>query len=113
MGLGKYHFELLGSRNATRNSADIALLMISGGVEVVSSHEKTHLGRICGIAYLNAYRYKTFSFGLVGKGCPTVVTGHEVGHMFGALHNKEISSGADQGFEYGYLIPGGYASIMA
>jgi hypothetical protein len=87
--------------SATKNTADLALLMISGATSGV-----------CGIAYLNAYR-NGYAYGWVGKGCQTIVTGHEVGHNFGAYHNKEISSGADEGFEYGYLIEGGYASIMA
>jgi hypothetical protein len=47
-----------------------------------------------------------------------IVTGRKVGHNFGAHHNKEIDSGADEGFEYGYLISNappyrGYATIMA
>jgi hypothetical protein len=87
--------------SATKNTADIAFLMISGSKSGV-----------CGTAYLNAY-INGYAFGWVGKGCQTIVTGHEVGHNFGAYHNKEISSGANEGFEYGYLIEGGYASIMA
>jgi hypothetical protein len=87
--------------SATKNTADLALLMISGATS-----------RVCGIAYLNAYR-NGYAFGWVGKGCQNTVTGHEVGHNFGAYHNKEISSGADEGFEYGYLIEGGYATMMA
>ena len=38
--------------------------------------------------------------------------------MFGVQHNREISrtgplSSLDGSFEYGYLIDGGYVSIMA
>jgi hypothetical protein len=87
--------------SATKRTADIALLLISGPIS----------GR-CGIAYLNAYRHGN-AFGWVGKGCQTTTLGHEIGHSFGAYHNKEIASGADEGFEYGHLISGGYASIMA
>ena len=49
----------------------------------------------------------------MGKNCQTVVTGHEVGHMFGAAHNEEVSNWIPkEGFEYGSLIEGGYVSIM-
>jgi hypothetical protein len=96
-----YNFEFSGSLSATKNTADIAFLMVSGPKSGV-----------CGVAYLNAHT-NNYSFGWVGKGCQTVVTGHEVGHNFGATHNREISSSGVEGFEYGYLIPGGYASIMA
>jgi hypothetical protein len=65
----------------------------------------------CGIAYFNAY-INGYAFGWVGKGCQIIVTGDKVGHNFGVYHNKEISSGADVGFEYGYLIEGGYTNIL-
>jgi hypothetical protein len=73
---------------------------------------------VCGRAFLDAYKYGDNAFGLVRKGCQTIVTGRKVGHNFGAHHNKEIDSGADEGFEYGYLISNappyrGYATIMA
>jgi hypothetical protein len=87
--------------SATKNTADIAFLMLSGPVN-----------GICGQAYLNAYRNGR-AFGWVGKGCQTIVTGHEVGHNFGANHNREIADSGVEGFEYGYLIQGGYATIMA
>ena len=55
------------------------------------------------------------NFGWVAKNCHQAVTPHEIGHMFGAAHNKEISANfvPNGGFEYGFLISGGYVSIMA
>ena len=57
--------------------------------------------------YATAYR---------GKGCQTIVVGHEVGHMFGCRHNREIAGTSNRPigcYEYGKLISGGYVSIMA
>jgi hypothetical protein len=63
-------------------------------------------------------------FGWIAKGCQLVVTGHEIGHNFGCLHNKEQHVGQRppayfEGFEYGNLVddpvdgrPTGYATIM-
>jgi hypothetical protein len=65
----------------------------------------------CGTAYMNAHT-NGMSFGWVAKGCLTSF-GHEVGHNFGANHNREISSGGLEGFEYGHLIQGGYGTLMA
>ena len=31
---------------------------------------------------------------------------HEVGHIFGAHHNREVVSGSGNGFNYGYLLRG-------
>ncbi len=54
-----------------------------------------------------------YNFGWVGKNCHTVVTAHEVGHMFGATHNVEVANWLpNKGFEYGYLVKGGYVTIM-
>jgi hypothetical protein len=58
----------------------------------------------------------TWTYGWVGKGCQTIVVAHEIGHMFGAHHNREIvppEGRPIEGFEYGYLIEGGYVTIMA
>jgi hypothetical protein len=88
--------------SATKNTADMAYLMISGPLS----------GGACGVAYDSAYE-NAFSFGWVGKGCHTVTTGHTVGHNFGANHNREVSTNGKEGFEYGYLISGGYATVMA
>ena len=53
-----------------------------------------------------------------------MVTGHEIGHNFGCVHNQEIQPKAKlpsyfKGYEYGNLIddpktgkPSGYATIM-
>jgi hypothetical protein len=34
------------------------------------------------------------------------VTGHEIGHMFGACHDRAQRCKPDDGYEYGYWIPG-------
>jgi hypothetical protein len=86
--------------SATKNTADIAFFILSGPKSGV-----------CGSAYLNAY-INEYSFGWVGKGCHTSF-GHEIGHNFGANHNREIASSGVEGFEYGHLIQGGYATMMA
>ncbi len=91
-----------GTEADTRNTADVALMVIS---KVYS--------RVCGIAYINAFQ-NGYSFGWVAKGCQETVTPHEIGHMFGCAHNKEISSWTPVGgFAYGKRITGGYATIMA
>ncbi len=55
-----------GSPWATRNTADLSLLVLS-----------SPRGRACGIAILNAWIH-TLTFGWVGKNCPTIATAHEV-----------------------------------
>ena len=96
---------------ASLNSADIALLLVS------QTYENT-----CGIAYVDAALANAFSYGLVMNPCYDSTTGHEIGHLFGAFHNREIEPGPDTprgGVAYGYLMrtptntPSGFRSIMA
>ncbi len=50
----------------------------------------------------------------MGKNCHQVVTAHEVGHMFGAAHNEDITSFRPNGnYAFGYHMPGGYVTVMA
>jgi len=60
-------------------SADIALLVAEPGDS-------------CGIAYLNSISGGS-TVGVVGRTCATgyYTTGHEIGHMYGCFHNKEMS----------------------
>ena len=57
------------------------------------------------------------NFGWVAKNCHQAVTPHEIGHMFGAAHNKEISNFVPNGgFEYGFLGTAGsfrFVTLMA
>ena len=99
------------SLSGNKNSADVVVGLVS---RVING--------VCGIAFVDALRYSgNPSYGLVMKGCPEIVTGHEIGHMFGALHNIEISGQNEPrgGAFYGNLMdkadatPSGYATIMA
>ena len=117
VGMVKEFAVSMGSYEATRNSADTAFLVLS----------KSYSGT-CGIATIGAHQPKVHPFGWIAKGCQLVVTGHEIGHNFGCLHNEEIQAGKNppsyfEGFEYGNLIdypknhakngtPTGYATIM-
>ena len=97
------------NESATLNSADIAILLLSSSKSGV-----------CGVAYVDGFAHGA-TFGWVGKGCQNTVTGHEIGHMFGAAHNYEISQFSPrEGFEYGFRMPlgplnllvGGFVTIM-
>ena len=113
VGMVKEFAVSMGSYEATRNTADTAFLVLS----------KSYSGT-CGIATIGAHQPTVQPFGWIAKGCQLVVTGHEIGHNFGCLHNKEIQAGKKppsffEGFEYGNLIddpqdgtPTGYATIM-
>jgi len=81
----------------TRNCADSAVLLMYRGLP----------GK-CGLAFGTAYKCKTF--GIVLKACAThrYSLGHELGHMFGAKHNREVYNETKiEGDKYGYhLQPG-------
>lgn len=91
-----------------KKTADIALLLIS----------ETYSGT-CGIAYVSAS--SAGAYGLIMDPCYRETTGHEIGHIFGALHNPQnntIGSPRD-GKAYGHLMnrpdgsPSGFRTIMA
>ncbi len=51
--------------------------------------------------------------GWVSDTAGLVVMPHEVGHMFGAGHNREIAGHVDEGFEYGNRnLKDGYTTVM-
>ena len=77
----------------------------------------------CGVAYLNGHLPgRGFTIGVVHTRCATgyYSFGHELAHMFGARHNREVENGSTPNtFNYGYLIrgangrPSGFRTIMA
>ena len=96
---------MMGSVDALRNTADVAILFIR------------QMGGICGraadiysIPSQNNYAFAT-------KGCSLgyYSFGHEIAHLFGAGHNQEAHGGYTNSvysYGHGFLIPGGYRSIM-
>ena len=98
----------LGSSAALMNTADIGILLTSGA----SSDA-------CGSAYLRPLYYNNDNYppvGWVGKDCNVNTLAHEIGHILGARHNREISSSTfnDDNFGFGYLIRGtNAATVMA
>lgn len=95
-----------GSLSNLRGGADIALLL---------SHDLNS----CGRAFLNTIG-NGLTVGVVKRSCATgyYSFGHEIAHMYGAYHNREVENRAT-GFGYGYLIkrdngtPSGYRTIMS
>ena len=65
--------------NSIRMSADIGLLI-------------TEPGDSCGMAWFNVISNGQ-TLGVLSRDCATgyYSTGHEIGHMYGCLHNKEAS----------------------
>ena len=101
-----YFHESAASDAAVRNSADVALLVVSGSI-----------GGSCGIAYVNGFKHG-ITLGWVAKNCQRIVAAHEVGHMFGCAHNRgKHSFTPDGGYEYGNLMKDaagkGYVTVMA
>jgi hypothetical protein len=89
-----------------RNTADTTMLLTAGGEN-------------CGIAYAND---PTNTVGTVKKDCALgyYSFGHELGHMFGAHHNRETGEVGFLPYGYGFLLqpPGkswfdGYRTILA
>ena len=99
---------------ANRKTADISLLLVSKVI-----------GRTCGIAYLDVSRNPRYAYGVVMGPCAKGVTaGHEVGHLFGTMHDRATVAASDarnyrprdpnafgKRIDTGRAI--GYASIMA
>lgn len=90
-----------------RKTADIALLFTSSYTD------------ICGNAYFNTFSSGA-TIGTLSKNCITgyYSFGHEVGHIVGAMHNRE-TGGINKPYPtaYGYLmrppVESGYRSILA
>jgi hypothetical protein len=95
-----------GNYNALRKSADIALLFTTDGES-------------CGIAYFDVTGNGQ-TLGVVANGCATgyYTTGHEIGHMYGCNHNREVS-GANSiyptanGFLINPPVNSGFRTILA
>ena len=82
-----------GDFNAKRVSADIAVLL-------------TNSGDSCGIAYFDTIQYG-INLGVVQRSCATgyYSLGHEIGHMFGAQHNRETgATNPTYPAAFGYLM---------
>ncbi len=98
------HF-LAGNFAAFRKSADIALLM-------------TNAGDSCGVAWFDVIASGQ-TFGVVQRSCATgyYSFAHEIAHMYGAHHNREVASNPTYPTAYGYLmrppINSTYRTIMA
>ena len=63
----------------------------------------------CGLAALRPmYFSNSASIGFVAKDCNTNVLAHELGHIFGAQHNREEGGTVfpDVNYGWGYLIRG-------
>ena len=74
----------------------------------------------CGIAYVSASSGS--AYGLIMDPCYRETTGHEIGHIFGAIHNPANNNQnltPRDGRAYGHLIdnpdgtPSGYRTILA
>ena len=94
---------MLGTVRALRNSADIAILLVSRA-------------NICGVAPLIHSIPSRKNYALVAKGCALgyYTFGHEIGHLFGGAHNREVHSfNAAFLYGHGHHIQNGYRSIMA
>ena len=73
---------------------------------------------VCGLAYLRPLYYSNVAVvGWSGKDCASNTLAHELGHLLGARHNRElgqIQDFRDDNFGYGYNIVGTNAhTVMA
>ena len=93
----------LGTVRALRNSADMAILLVNNS-------------NYCGIASTIHSIPSGNNYAWVLKGCALgyFTFAHEIGHLFGAGHNRHVYL-YNPSFPYGhgYLIPNGYRTIMA
>ena len=92
----------LGSVHDLLNTADIAILYISGAI-----------GFTCGrVDKVDPVREGTLPVAFVGKSCTTYTLAHELGHLFGVHHDTSISFSFDT-YGRGYAIPNtNYRTIM-
>ena len=97
-----------------RTSAPVSELLDSADIAFLLVKESS----FCGVAYFNT---RTMPLGLATQGCARgyYSFGHEIGHIFGANHNREVTSSKYCPYCYGYLIKpkgpteySGYRTIM-
>ncbi len=83
---------LAGNFGAFRKSADVALLM-------------TNAGDSCGIAWFDVITSGQ-TLGVVQRSCATgyYSFAHEIAHMYGAHHNREVATNTVYPTAYGYLM---------
>jgi len=93
--------DLKGSVAKLRNSADVAVLL-------VNSFDSCGVGFVYGIA-------ADMAVSAVQKSCALgyYSFGHEIGHNIGLHHNKDKATNKYFNNGYGYLIYGGYRTILA
>jgi len=96
-----------GTSEELRQTADAAVLIWRDG-----GRDK------CGSAYVNSWGYgKTISIVKRGCGIASLTGGHELGHSFGALHNREDnnvpSTRIPYPFGFGSFFKSPYRSIMS
>jgi len=96
-----------GNYNTVRQSADIALLFTTDGDS-------------CGIAWLDVTASGK-TLGVVAHSCAVdyFSTGHEIGHMYGCYHNREVTTGGNpyyptaNGFLINPPVNSGVRTILA
>jgi hypothetical protein len=67
----------------------------------------------CGMAYISANAARAFA--TVGHTCAVgdYAFAHEIGHLLGATHNKEVSTNRQFAYGYGTIVPGKWRTIMS
>jgi peptidyl-Asp metalloendopeptidase len=65
----------------------------------------TNAGDSCGIAYFDVIAIG-ITLGSVQRSCSTgyYSFAHEIAHMYGAMHNREVSTNPTYATAYGYLM---------
>ena len=93
-----------GSNSLLRRSADAAILLVN--------YHRTS----CGVASFQSNPRRGENVGWIQKHCGLgyYTLGHELGHMFGAGHNREEGRNPWYWYGYGWYVPGSRTrSIMA
>ena len=95
-----------GDFNKWKNSADIAILLFVGAEWSGICGEAAHINPLESDQHIAAVR--KYCFG------PTFTFAHEIGHLFGCLHNREVydSPTTAHGFLMRPPVNSGYCTIM-